>query len=64
ARPRRNRSVRFNPKPPRAPRVRLVALIRILLEIHSNFVQYTPQSLSRAKALWRRAHELLHVRVR
>ena len=26
---------------PRAPRVRLVDLIRILLEIHSNFVQYT-----------------------
>ena len=39
----RNRSVRGSFKPPRAPRVRLVVkILRILSEVHSNFVQYTP----------------------
>ena len=42
----RNRSVRGSFKPPRAPRVRLVVkILRILPEIHSNFVQYTPPKL-------------------
>jgi hypothetical protein len=40
----RNRSVRGSLEPPRARRVRLVfKILRILSEIHSNFVQYTPQ---------------------
>ena len=39
----RNRSVRGSFKPPRAPRVRLVVkILRIVSEIHSNFVQKTP----------------------
>ena len=42
----RNRSVRRGLEPPRAPRVRLVVkILRILPEIHSNFVQYTPPKL-------------------
>jgi len=42
----RNRSVRRGLEPPRAPRVRLVVkILRILSEIHSNFVQYTPQNM-------------------
>src|SRR3989344_4440107 len=35
-------SVRFNSESPRAPRVRLVAFVRVHLEMQSNFVQYTP----------------------
>ncbi len=39
----RNRGVRRDLEPLRAPRVRLVVkILRILSEIHSNFVQYTP----------------------
>jgi len=34
---RNDTSVRFNPEPPRAPRVRLVG-IRVAFKIHSNFV--------------------------
>jgi len=45
-------NVRDSFKPPRAPRVRLVALIGILLEIHSNFVQYTPQTKTRFRGLF------------
>ena len=42
----RNRSVRRSLEPLRAPRVRLaVKILRILSEIHSNFVQYTPPKL-------------------
>ena len=42
----RNRGVRGSFKSPRAPRVRLVVkILRILPEIHSNFVQYTPPKL-------------------
>ena len=40
------RSVRRGLEPPRAWRVRLVVkILRILSEIHSNFVQYTPPKL-------------------
>ena len=40
----RNRGVRRGLDPPRAPRMRLVIkILQILSEIHSNFVQYTPQ---------------------
>src|SRR3989338_8498004 len=35
-------SVRFNSESPRAPCVRLVAFVRVHLEMQSNFVQYTP----------------------
>ncbi len=41
----RNRSVRGSFKPPRAQRLRLVTLISILIEMHSNFVQYTPRKI-------------------
>ena len=42
----RNRSVRRGLEPLRAPRVRLVVkILRILSEVHSNFVQYTPPKL-------------------
>ena len=37
-----NRGVRGSFKSPRAPRVRLVAFVRVQLEMQSNFVQYTP----------------------
>src|SRR3989339_1249083 len=47
----RNRSVRRGLEPPRAPRVRLVVkILRILSEIHSNFVQYTPPRFIRSVA--------------
>src|SRR3989344_5057036 len=49
-------SVRFNPEPPRAPRVRLVE-IRILLKIHSNFVQYTPKINERSEYNFRRVRD-------
>ncbi len=43
---RNDTSVRFSFEPLRAPRVRLVVkILRILSEVHSNFVQYTPPKL-------------------
>src|SRR3990167_8694951 len=43
-------SVRFNSESPRAPRVRLVAFVRVHLEMQSNFVQYTPPLICTPKS--------------
>ncbi len=49
----RNRGVRRGLEPLRASRVRLVVkILRILPEIHSNFVQYTPLEFAGGLSYW------------